>query len=469
MRNVLMIAHNFPPMGGGGVQRSAKFAKYLPAFGYRPLVTTTSTACYAQHSPRDPSLLLEIPEACRVARVANYGFVYALRLAIAKLLGAALSRWLFWPDGQIVWSLLAVLKALDMHRRYRAHLIYVSIGPASSVVTGVVLKQILAIPLILDFRDPWTQNPFAVWPSHFHYEVAEELEASALAAADLIIMNTPTAMSNLLARYSSRFGQDFPQKVRWLPNGYDEADFPGPARRKPKLTRRVLYLVHTGSFYGHYGDGQRARFGLFRRGHSLLRAWIDRPFERVSYSSHEIDFSAHSPVYLFRALRQLVRQGPDFRSRFRVLLAGVVHPGVRRMVRDLGLGNCVRLLGYLPHAKSVRLLRSADLLFLTHFGLPGGERNPFVGGKTYEYMATGKPILALLPEGDARDFVLESGSGVFCPATEVSAIKDTLVRLYQQHVSEGIRVSPTWEFIKQFERRRLSKALAEGFDECLAS
>ena len=56
-RNILVIAYYFPPMGMSGVQRTLKFVKYLPQFGWKPIVlTVTPTGYFAQ----DESLLDEL-------------------------------------------------------------------------------------------------------------------------------------------------------------------------------------------------------------------------------------------------------------------------------------------------------------------------------------------------------------------------------------------------------------------------
>ena len=40
MKNVLIISYYWPPSGGGGVQRVLKFCKYLPDYGWNPIVLT---------------------------------------------------------------------------------------------------------------------------------------------------------------------------------------------------------------------------------------------------------------------------------------------------------------------------------------------------------------------------------------------------------------------------------------------
>ena len=68
MKNVLVIAYVFPPIGGGGVQRTLKFVKYLPAFGWRPLVLTSKQAVFDYF---DHTLVDEIPSEAKVYRTTS--------------------------------------------------------------------------------------------------------------------------------------------------------------------------------------------------------------------------------------------------------------------------------------------------------------------------------------------------------------------------------------------------------------
>jgi hypothetical protein len=64
-RTVLLMTYEFPPAGGGGIQRGAKFARYLPEFGWTPVVITSAPI---RGRTRDDSLL-EGLESLTVARL----------------------------------------------------------------------------------------------------------------------------------------------------------------------------------------------------------------------------------------------------------------------------------------------------------------------------------------------------------------------------------------------------------------
>ena len=139
-------------------------------------------------------------------------------------------------------------------------------------------------------------------------------------------------------------------------------------------------------------------------------------------------------------------------------LAGVVSPEDPQAAADL---EFVRFLGYLPHTQSVALIRSADLLFLPMHKIRSGARAGIVPGKTFEYLATGKPILAAVPEGDARDLVQAAGTGLVCEPDDVTA----MVRIIRAEIArwESGEPAPAVDdaYVRRFERKALTGEVAE--------
>src|SRR5206468_12100930 len=109
---------------------------------------------------------------------------------------------------------------------------------------------------------------------------------------------------------------------------------------------------------------------------------------------------------------------PELRSTVEVHLAGPLSERDRLSLPE----DLVRYHGYLPHAQAVALMRSADLLFLPLHDLPPGTRARIVPGKTYEYLASGRPILAAVPDGDALDLLARMPGCHICRPTDVAAM-----------------------------------------------
>jgi glycosyltransferase involved in cell wall biosynthesis len=141
-------------------------------------------------------------------------------------------------------------------------------------------------------------------------------------------------------------------------------------------------------------------------------------------------------------------------------LAGFIYEDERRRLD----GGYARVHGYLTHRESVDLVRSADLLFLPMHDLPEGRRALTVPGKTYEYLASGRPILAAVPDGDARDMLERAGTAVLCRPADVPGI----ARVIGEQIERKQRGAPPPELdtamVARYERRRLSERLAGLFD-----
>jgi glycosyltransferase involved in cell wall biosynthesis len=99
--------------------------------------------------------------------------------------------------------------------------------------------------------------------------------------------------------------------------------------------------------------------------------------------------------------------------------------------------------------------------------LPPGRRARIVPGKTYEYLAAQRPILAAVPDGDARD-LLERGGALLCRPADVDALTEALSRQLDRADSrEGSPGGPR-DFLERFERRNLTRELAAVFDEAVS-
>ena len=250
----------------------------------------------------------------------------------------------------------------------------------------------------------------------------------ALASADAIVMNTPEATTRLL----EAFPEFRRKRVVTIPNGYDPADFRENASARDDAAFRI---VHAG--YLHTEMGGRPH--LVRR---LLGGAVPG-----------VDISTRSHVYLFEAIDRIRRMRPDIGNRVEVHFAGVGSESNRATLAD----RSVRLYGYLSHPETVALMQSADLLFLPMQDLPPGVRATIVPGKTYEYLATGRPILGAVPEGDARDILAAAGNATICAPRDVDAMVRSILILL-----EGGALPPrNPEVVRRYERTRLTAELSD--------
>jgi glycosyltransferase involved in cell wall biosynthesis len=255
-------------------------------------------------------------------------------------------------------------------------------------------------------------------------------------------MSTPEAVVRLL--------ESFPQlgdrPVVAIPNGFSADDFRDP---RPVRDDGAFRLVHTG--YLHTELGQQLRSSLPVR--RVLRGAVPG-----------LDILTRSHVFLVEALERLERD-PETAGRIELHLAGVLTDADREVAERY---PHTTLHGYVTHARSIELMRSADLLFLPMQKLPPGRRATIVPGKTYEYLASGTPILGALPDGDARDILTEAGNNVLVRPDDVEAMAAALRAQVAAWSERKPGEPPDPAVVARFEYRHLAERLAGVFEEVLA-
>jgi glycosyltransferase involved in cell wall biosynthesis len=254
----------------------------------------------------------------------------------------------------------------------------------------------------------------------------------ALASADAIVMNTPES-SEQLRRHAPELRST---PIFTIPNGFAAEEFATPA---PGSSSDVFRIVHAGNV--HTRPESRATVV----GRRVLRG-AARGFEA----------SARSHLQVLRAIEALVARRPELHGRVRLELVGPISDGDRAALPD----GLVHAHGYLSHAETIALLRGADLLFLPMHDLAPGVRARIVPGKTYEYLASGTPILAAVPDGDAKELIERAGGSVVVRPTDVVGMERAI-----EAALDGAPAGPRRpDVLEPFERRRLTRELAGVFD-----
>jgi glycosyltransferase involved in cell wall biosynthesis len=295
---------------------------------------------------------------------------------------------------------------------------------------------------VADFGDAWAFDEMIVYPSAAHRALERRRMQKVLAAASVVVTSTDEAA----ARFRALLGPDGPRSLT-IPNGFEADDFASPA---PARDPEVFRIVHTG--FLHTGLGERyLRFGTLRQ---LLRGGVDG-----------VDVLARSHVFLVEALRRLLARRPDLEHRVELHLIGAASDADERIA---GGNDFIKMTGYVPHERAVAALRSADLLFLPMHDLADGARATLVPGKTYEYLASGTPILAAVPAGDARELLERAGNATICAPKDVAAMADAVEQHIGRKMGGGDVPRPRRDVVAEYEYRRLARRLADALDEAVA-
>lgn len=416
-RKVLVVAYYFPPMGLSGVQRTAKFVKYLPKYGWKPTVLTVSpTGYYAS----DATLLKEVEDAgTEILRASSLdpnrlfrsqGVVKMPSERTRKILQFAGDS-VFFPDTKIGWKSKALRAATELLSREKFDVIFATAPPQTDFLIGEALKKKFGLPLVLDYRDAWLDYPFKYYPTPLHRYIHYRLEKRVIKAADRIIVTVRRVKESILKHY---LGLDY-HDVAIISQGYDPADFAVGSAPKPSAKRKMR-ITHAGTFYA------------------------DR-----------------NPSILLHALQNVFRDVPQMRGRLELSLVGNVREEDKALARKLGLQNDVKFLGYLQHQDCTRHLLESDVLWIV---LDNDFQSP---GKLYEYFGARKPILGSVEEGYIKQLIRESGAGLCVPLRDLKAHEDALRDLFTQYERNQLkRVSE--EFAGRFNRQVLSGELARQFE-----
>jgi glycosyltransferase involved in cell wall biosynthesis len=237
-------------------------------------------------------------------------------------------------------------------------------------------------------------------------------------------------------------------RVTVIPNGWDRNDFQGPPPVCPPGDQ--LTLVYGGTFL----------CGALYQHERLSR----RLFGWLRHAPEPVQPGGRTPLHLLAAMRLLRERGSPAAS-VRLLAIGPVDAALQRCVRESGVQDHVELRDHRSHAEVIAAIRSADALFLTLHGLPAGHRSRIVPGKTYEYLATGRPILAALPAGDARDLVARSPRSFLCEPGDEAAIATQLEALHRNWQRGDYALSLPPDPFADWERRHLCHQLAAFLGE----
>lgn len=217
MMKLLIISYYWPPLGGPGAIRPVKFAKYMPRFGFEPIVITRKAIAY--HSP-DSSLGQEVQQV-RTIRTesldpARLFYFAGMRQYRPRPWHVPVKKALNFPDSKSPWIPFAYQAGLKVD----FDAIFVTAPPFSSFITGYMLAKKTGKPLILDFRDAWLEFPFLRYDTKAEKKFVSYWEEKVCRSAALIIVVDENIRDVLTAKYS---GQR--PKIHVIPNGYDPNDF----------------------------------------------------------------------------------------------------------------------------------------------------------------------------------------------------------------------------------------------------
>ena len=435
MKRVLIISYYWPPTGGSGVQRWVKFAKYLPAEGWQPVIYTPENP---EQLAVDASLEAEVPAEAEVIRrriVEPYEMYKKLLRksghskeavevnpvnAQNKSFLQKVAMWIrgnfFRPDPRCLWIRPSVKFLKEYLKEHPVDLI-VSTGPPQSMhLIGRKLAKETGLPWIADFRDPWTK---IFYFKHLQMTRATErwhhkMEQKVLDDATTVVAVSPLVQQDFQAMTQT--------PVELITNGFDECDFTADkcmeAYGGPE---QDFVITHTGLFAA---DG--------------------------------------NPTVLWEALAEKCSTDPNFRKHLKIRLVGKTDEQILKSIEEAGLGENMENMGYQPHAVAVEQQRKASLLILPLRKEP--EYKAVLPGKLFEYLASWRPVLGIGQTDGAMSMILNNTkTGLVLNWDDKKSIEKYIDICWKDHLNCHLSVEDA--DISQFTRRNLTRRMAQLFDK----
>ncbi len=423
MRKVLIIAYYFPPMALSGIQRTLKFVKYLPEFGWEPTVVTVAPHAYFAFDDSfleelkgkpveiwrtDPSGVYKVMKERRTISLSNE----RLRRALNRL-----SQLLFIPDNKIGWrkEVSSFLAGRDLSE---FDLVYATAPPFTDHLVGADIKRSHGLPLVIDFRDAWIEYPYNLYWTPWHKRRHLALEKEVVEAADAIV-TTNEHVKGILARRHGASGAG--QRTHVISQGFDAADFaPSAARPAVNVDPAEVSFVYTGLFYE------------------------DR-----------------DPKPLYQALAELKRTRPELYGKLRFYMVGYVQEEYRQSAVELGVGDRFVYCGYVGHDEAIAWLMASDIAWF-NIGARAAGHETVSPGKAFEYLGSRKPILAILPKNEIRDMLSTFDHATIVEPEDGPGLVAALTRLAELKLAGALPVADP-ERVGRYDRRSLTGRLAEIF------
>ena len=397
LRKCLLLTYHFPPSGAVAVYRMLGLVRYLPKFGWQPIVVAPPRVPW---EPEDASLLAQVPPETPVERVPfAHGFIGKVARTLA-------------PEAHWLWQANRACKR--MIREHQPAVILTSSPPGAIHLLGLWLQRRHGLPWAACFRDPWiTNEPIDRWTVALRWD--RWLEGQVMKRATRLIANTPRNQQGWAAAYPHEA-----HKIVTITNGFD------PERFKPRIDQKAatacLTILHAGELY----SGRDPR--------PFLDALQALEAERLPV---QVEFLGRKTEEVY-----------DFPAE----------------IQRRGLGERVRLAGQVPYAEALERMTRADILLL----IQRPEYRVGVPAKLYEYLGTGRPILALAELDSDIAWVLRESKvphRIAAP-TDVAQIKQALIELTRE-VLAGVSALPDMNALHQFTRERMAQRVAECLDRCV--
>ncbi|MBC8527132.1 MAG: glycosyltransferase family 4 protein, partial [Candidatus Cloacimonetes bacterium] len=323
---------------------------------------------------------------------------------------------LFIPDAKIGWIPFAVKAGKHIIRNENPDIIFSSSPPPTVHLIAKKLAKWSGIKWVADFRDPWTEIHY--YENQKRTNISSKLdrkyEKFVLTEADRI---TCISQLDILDDFSKKVEKE---KCVNIPNGYDESDFSDLINESRNNNKFVIM---------HLGAVGRER----------------------------------NPTNLFKVIRILVEEGKIDTTTFCLVFIGNVDNSVTTSIEEYKISELIEIIPQLPHKEALKYSQHACIMLL--LVTQSEKNNRILPGKTFEYMRTGKPILALGPkDGEVSRIITETNTGIVINYNNFEKIYDSILGFYNSWKRTKLDKYTINNKVISYSRKNLTQKLAAVFE-----
>jgi glycosyltransferase involved in cell wall biosynthesis len=331
----------------------------------------------------------------------SHGFAAASKRILSRKI-----KQIICPDPQVLWYPFAVRRAAKLIREKGIQTVLVTAPPFSAyLIVNELKRRFPHLCTIADARDEWLQyfaKEFAFRDDVQIASRATQIERATVESCDRFVAVTAASLNEIRSRHPDQPDHKFVL----IPNGYDPAAF-SEFHSRPHHTGKLV-VTYTGTVYNPCSP----------------KAYLD-------------------------ALDGL----PKIRSNFETRLVGRITEEFDRGILE-NRQSSLRLFDFVPHKKALVFMEESDVLLL-----PCTDRAN-IPGKAFEYLMTGKPILALCyPDSELARVINQTASGWCVNPDDKLAIQRALTEIHA--LGGNYPVERKWDAIRRYERPRLAAEYAQ--------
>lgn len=387
MKKIIIISYFFPPSSKAGAHRAYAMAEFLPKFGWYPIFIAPEKGYYGRIPRFDPKLL-NLVSKFPIYRIP---FFYPFNNTSTSFAARATRRiWesTLFPDGRVLWN-KGIKKEIEfIIKKHKPNAFFITSAPFSSFLLSPYLKNKFGLPVILDYRDPWSGNLYTIsnkWKAKFAFSIEKKI----LASADLV-----TAASYYIA--------DFIKNLF------------------------VKYVKNTEFFGFPYGyNGEFFRKEILTTSKNRLSDRAPAAFAGQVHGDIDVEV-------VLKGIKLATQNRKDISSNLRIRCYGSLFGCFnkkRYLIKKYGLENNVSLHPFVPYREFLEILNSSSFLILPH----GDSRiaKLLYPTKLFDYLGVRRPILYIGGEGQVWETISACNAGI-CSPPEQNKIAKFIIKVFKE-------------------------------------